>query len=129
MMTILGVDLDENHEVILRLTSGSTVAELGRANVAPDRSLTATATIPTDFPRGYAELSAIDPGGSIWSTQILVGDRAEGPDAQAGDGAALDDRAIGLALAGIGTVLFLLAATWYVRGRPRGPSRPNGAEA
>jgi hypothetical protein len=115
-ISIVGVDLDEDHEVILRLTSGSTVAELGRARVAPDRSLSATATIPLDFPLGYAELSAADPGGSTWTTLILVGDRAEAPGA--GD-PQRDDRLLPLIVLAFGLMVFVVAGAWYLRGRSR----------
>ncbi len=126
-LSISGTDLDPGAELVLRLASGSTTVELGRTRVSDDRTFAASATVPAAFPPGYAELTATDAAGTAWSTFILIGDRAEGPD-PAGPGAqgpeASTDSTFAVLLLAIGLVVFVVAGLAHLRGRPRVTSRP-----
>ncbi len=119
-LAISGTELDPGAELILRLVNGSTTAELGRATVADDRTFAATATVPVGFPTGYSELTATDPGGSTWSTFILIGDRPEGPRP---DATSPDEQTIALVALGLGIIVFLVAGASFLRGRVRPSSR------
>lgn len=118
-IVVSGSELTEGSEVILRLQSGTTIVELTRAQIDPDATLAATAMIPPSFPLGYAELTASDESGNVWSTIVLVGDRPEGPGDRPGGGA-IDERTIWLLVLGGGLVIFVGAGLAYVRGRPDG---------
>jgi hypothetical protein len=80
---VTGYDLDEGISLTLVLTSGATSVDLGSGQVAPDGTLRAIVSLPVSFPNGYAELTATSTDGGRWSTYVLVGQRAEGPDAVA----------------------------------------------
>jgi hypothetical protein len=112
-MAVSGTEFDPGVELVLRLVNGSTTAELGRATVADDRTFAATSTVPTTFPTGYAELTATDPGGTTWSTYVLIGDRAEGPGAAAEPPDVANILALGLFA--VGALLFAIAGYRYVR--------------
>ncbi|MES1239936.1 MAG: hypothetical protein ABUL57_03645 [Chloroflexota bacterium] len=119
-MLITGYDLDPGTDLTFTLESGADGVTLVEATVGADGTVSATASVPANFPTGYAEVIGTGAGNS-WRTVVLIGERAEGPDAQP---TPIDDRVTGLTLAGIGTLLFLLAAAWYVRSRPKGSAGP-----
>ena len=116
-ITIRGSEISGG-QVRLRLTRGETSVDMGAADVGLDGTFEATATVPSTFPLGYAELTATDDNGNTATTLILIGDRAEGPTTPAG--AAIDERVLGLALAGLGLVVAVVAGAWYLRGRTKG---------
>ncbi|HXG26463.1 MAG TPA: hypothetical protein VNL94_06385 [Candidatus Binatia bacterium] len=115
--SITGYDIDPLIELDLAIVSGGRTAELGTVKTDGAGNLSASVQLPSDFPTGYANVMATSVADGQWTTAVLVGERAEGPNAQPGS-APPDDRVVGLLLAGIGTVLFLIAAAWYVRTRP-----------
>jgi hypothetical protein len=122
-LTISGSEIS-GRQVSLRLERGEMSVDMGSAAVGLEGTFEAIATVPATFPLGYAEITATDENGNVASVIILIGDRAEGPGAQPGGATApLDDRAIGLTLAAIGTLLFLIAGAWYVRIRRKDPPR------
>jgi hypothetical protein len=121
--SITGYDIDPLIDLDLAIASGGRTAQLGTVKTDGAGNMSASVQLPADFPTGYANVTATSLADGQWTTAVLVGERAEGPTAQPG-GAPLDDRVFGLLLAGIGTVLFLVAAAWYVRTRPKGtPTR------
>ena len=93
---VTGYDLDENSDLTIRIASGTTAIELGTGHVAADGTLATVTALPGSFPHGYAELTASAPGGGRWSTFVLVGPRAEGPEAVAN--AALNAQVLALLL-------------------------------
>jgi hypothetical protein len=115
--SITGYDIDPLIELKLTIVSGGRTADLGTVTSDGAGNVTASVVLPSDFPTGYANVTATSVADGQWTTAVLVGERAEGPNGATG--APLDDRAFGLALAAIGTVLFLIAAVWYVRSRPK----------
>lgn len=122
-LSISGTELDPGAELVLRLVSGSTTVEVGRATVGDDRTMAATAAVPAGFPAGYAELTATDAAGTSWSTFILIGDRAEGPGATPSGGITPDQQTIAFLVLGLGLVVFVMAGVLYVRGRSTKRSR------
>jgi hypothetical protein len=100
-LVISGAELDPGAALTLHLVNGTTAAEVGRTTVADDRTFTSTVTVPPAFPLGYAELTATDPGGTTWSTFVLIGDRSEGP----AEREPIDERAIWVAVFAVGLVV------------------------
>lgn len=120
-ITISGSELTDGSVVVVRLTGGPTIVELGRATVAADATLSTTATIPDTFPLGYAELTVRDQNGNEWSTYLLIGDRAEGPGAPS-TASGMDERTLWLIVLGIGLIVFVAAAASSLRIGRRAPS-------
>jgi hypothetical protein len=117
---ITGFDIDPGITLTVRLISGARSAPLGTITVAPDGTVESTGVVPADFPLGYAELHAASTGEGTWSTAVLVGPRAEGPNAA---DAGPDDpgQAIALALFALGLAIFAVASFVYLRGRRIAP--------
>lgn len=111
-LSITGADLDEGVEVVLRLTAGSTTAELGRALVNMDGTLAASAAVPLSFPLGYAELTATSPTETVWSAVILIGERAEGPRPAS---PSVPGNVLPIAILAVGIVIFVAAGVRSLR--------------
>lgn len=115
-LDISGTEFDPGAQLVIRLVSGTSSAELGTVTVADDRTLIVTAAVPAGFPTGYAELTATDSSGRTWSTFVLIGSRPEG---QPG-GAQLDERAWWLAVLAGGVAIMSIALLQYRRARSQG---------
>jgi hypothetical protein len=114
---VTGYELDPGMALQLTLVSPTRTAVLASTTVREDGTFSAHATVPSDFPTGYANVVATGSSGGSWTTVILVGERAEGPrplDAQSFDGSP-----IGIAMLGVGLVIALAAGGWYLRDRRR----------
>ena len=111
-LAISGTELDPGADLVLRLVSGSTAVELGRATVRDDRTITAMATVPAAFPTGYAELTATDSAGTTWSTFVLIGERPEGPRPET---PLPVSNVLALGLLAVGLLLFAFAGYRYLR--------------
>ena len=98
--TITGYLLDESAPVRFELVNGESRVELGAATTTVAGTLEVDVALPAGFPTGYATL-LVHGLGTTWSTTVLVGDRAEGPGAQAiAEG--LDPLVALLVVAGVG---------------------------
>ena len=120
---VSGYDLDEGAPVRIEIVRGDVRVQLGSASTASDGTLDISLVMPASFPTGYADLHVVTIG-AMWSTTVLVGDRAEGPSGTGAIGAAEDRWAILVVLAG--TAFFALVVLMIVRGRVRGVP-PNDA--
>jgi hypothetical protein len=112
---IVGSRLDENVEVGLRLVNGSDVADLGRAQVAADGSLSTVVRLPESFPNGYATLTVSAAGGDQWSVYMLVGERPEGPGAQPAPGDGSTERNVAVVVLVLGLLVAAGAGLRYLR--------------
>lgn len=112
---VTGYDLDEGLSLALVLTSGATSVDLGAGRVAADGTLSAIVSIPASFPNGYAELTATSADGGRWSTYVLVGQRAEGPEAVAETARNAQVRSVALALGVLGTAVVVPVGWRYAR--------------
>ena len=117
---LTGADLDEG-PVVLVLKVPSRAAHVGEGVVAPDGTLQATLAVPPDFPAGHATLEVVGEAGT-WSTNVLIGPRAEGPGSGTGP---FDERLIALGVMAIGGLIFVVALARYLR-RDRGASSEPG---
>jgi hypothetical protein len=121
--TVLGSRIDPGATVTFRLDTDTRTLQLGDASVAQDGTLSVTFQLAPDAPLGDAWLRGRTTTGVDLELYVHVGPRAVSPGAS-GEPADIttpvDDRGIGLVLAGIGTLLFLIAAAWYIRSRPSG---------
>lgn len=114
--SVTGYDIDPGIDLELAITNGTRTASLGHAVVSGDGTLNATVDLASDFPVGYANLTATSPADGQWTTAVLVGERAEGPQ-PVGDQNGADVGAIGLLMFAVGLVVFALAGWRYLRGQ------------
>lgn len=112
---LTGADLDEG-PVVMRLEQAAGSAVVGEGVVAADGTLEATIDVPPGFPLGYATL-AVQGDGEAWSTIVLIGPRAEGPQPDgAGEGTTpLNPQVIALVVLAVGIVIFAVAGLRYLR--------------
>ena len=120
-MTVAGTGLDDSFGPLqLTLEAGGTRVSLGLTSAIAGGSMSASVVVPSDFPTGYALLTAATRDGSrTWSTYVLIGERAEGPDALGPGGAVVDLSAVGIAMIAIGLIVISAAGAWFLRGRLR----------
>ncbi len=122
---ITGFEIDAGIDLSLQLTSGGTTVELGSAHVALDGTVEASGGVPANFPLGYAELHAVSQADGTWTAVVLIGERAEGPQAIYPDGPFIDVQLMAVLMIGVGLVVFVGASSRYLRGRQRETSRPD----
>jgi hypothetical protein len=126
--TVLGSQLDAGASVKFWLVTETSAWPLGDAGVAQDGTLSATFDVPSDIPPGDAWLYGKTAAGGSLELYLHVGPRSVSPDATASAfdvRTLIDERMIGLALLGVGLVVFLGAGGVYLRGRFRAPSSPD----
>lgn len=114
---ITGYELDPEARLTFALVSPSASIELARATVAQDGTVATSAVVPMSYPLGYAQVVATAADGGQWTTAVLIGERAEGPDAQQNPpGIDAADRLPWMMLGG-GLIVLVVAGAWFLRGR------------
>ncbi|HUQ44192.1 MAG TPA: hypothetical protein VM451_07295 [Candidatus Limnocylindria bacterium] len=123
-LQITGYDLDPGDEVRFQLVNGLTAVDLGRTTVSVDGTLSTPATVPASFPNGYADIVGTGMGGGHWKTVVLIGERAEGPDAQPSSSEWPVDRIMGVAMLATGLIALAVLVAVVVCGRRGANSSP-----
>ncbi|MGI8927909.1 MAG: hypothetical protein ACR2H0_00390 [Candidatus Limnocylindrales bacterium] len=113
---LIAADIGSNAALSIEIAQAPVVAQLGTVQAAGDGHFTATFSLPSDFPGGYAQIIATASDGTETSTWVFVGQGTASTPPPPGSGSWWTDPSV---LVLVGFVIGAAGVAGYLLLRPR----------